>query len=1055
MARAEPRWSLGNRVGRGAVLALAFGVAAVQARGEAVAERLGPSVVRYHASEAARAAAEPSVSLAAPIAGAPIGLAGLDPVPVFGETPDGWRVWVGVEAGTSLYGTGMVTGPLERTGRRVELYTLDAFAYGDQSVRLYQAHPWVMGVRADGSAFGVIFDSTWRGEIDTTDPLGQGIVFSTVGPAPPVIVIDGADPGEVVRGLAALTGNPVLMPRWAQGFHQSRYQYTPQSQVVDIAQGFRIREIPADVMHIDVEYMDGYRVFTFDPATFPDPAGLDAALDAMGFRTVWNVSPTIKVEAGNGLYEFGRDNNLFVKLAGGVADFIGQGFPGDSVWVDFTNAGARAWFAAQYASMVVIGADGVWTDLNEPSVFEVPPTYDMPADNAHAADAALGGPGPHLRYRNIYGMQTARTAYEGLSQARPDARPFVLTRSNFLGGQRYAAMWTGDNVSGWYHLGLTIPMTLTLGLSGQPYSGPDIGGFALAATPELYARWIGIGALMPFARGHSLLEESEPWTYGGDVEYTARLAIARRYRLMPYFDTVFFEAHATGMPVARPVFFANPADPALRTIEDAFLLGDAIVVAAAVNPEGVPQAPPIGETLRRFGLPISADDASDLDTDRADLPHLYLRPGRIVPLGPLVQSTGERPLDELTLIVSLDGSGNAVGTLFEDAGDGWGVYTGDFLSSAYSAVREGDIVRVRRDGTIGNRAPIARPVHVRLLCDDGVERRSTGIDGQDVLIDITEAPAHAMPEAAAIDGRHIPDGFASPVPLAITAAGGAPGIEGLIGALHAESDADGMRIGITGAMRYDNAALVVLLDTTPGGPISLPPVLGDGPAVLGGLAGTVFDAAFTPEHALVIDTTGGGLWTTIVGFNADGSVGASSFPGRGVAGEGTGALRSGANPDGVRIALDNGAMAGSPPPGWPARDPATIGTEIEIPWAALGIADPPQGGVRIAAFALQRDAPRIDSMVPDTGIETVPIAPGPDFGAIAGDQFVAVPVAPPAPCAGDLNADGATNAADFTILAGTFGSSVPPSAPADLNADGVVNAADFVILAGDFGCPTP
>jgi hypothetical protein len=154
-----------------------------------------------------------------------------------------------------------------------------------------------------------------------------------------------------------------------------------------------------------------------------------------------------------------------------------------------------------------------------------------------------------------------------------------------------------------------------------------------------------------------------------------------------------------------------------------------------------------------------------------------------------------------------------------------------------------------------------------------------------------------------------------------------------------------------------------------------------------------------------------------------------------VAGEGTGALRSGANPDGVRIALDNGAMAGSPPPGWPARDPATIGTEIEIPWAALGIADPPQGGVRIAAFALQRDAPRIDSMVPDTGIETVPIAP--------------------APCAGDLNADGATNAADFTILAGTFGSSVPPSAPADLNADGVVNAADFVILAGDFGCPTP
>lgn len=1013
-----------------------------------IAEELLPGVVRYFASAGAQSDAEPSVALVAPVEGTPIAVPSAGPVPTFAEGAGEWTVSVPVESGTSLYGTGMVTGPLERSGRFVELYAQDAFAYGEQSTRLYQAHPWILGVRADGTSFGVLFDSTWRSTIDTTDPLGQGIVFTTEGPAPPVIVIERDHPREVVRTLATLTGAPALLPRWAIGFHQSRYQYEPQQEVEDIAAGFRIREIPADAIHIDIEYMEGYRVFTFDTAKFPDPTGMDARLDAKGFRTVWNVSPTIKVEPGNPLWEWGRANDWFVKAADSVSDFVAQGWPGDSVWVDYTNAAARLWFASLYSAMIDVGADGIWTDVNEPTVFEAPPDYGMPEGNVHLADPALGGPGPHLKYRNVYGMQSARAAYEGMYFARPEARPFVLTRSNYLGGQRYAATWTGDNVSTWYHLALSIPMTLTLGLSGQPYSGPDIGGFALEATPALYARWIGIGALLPFARGHSLFAESEPWSYGGDAEYAARLAIARRYRLLPYLDTLFFEAHATGTPIVQPLFFADPSDPALRTAQDVFLIGESIVVSAAASENGSPPVPPLGEDLRPMGFPISADPAGDLDTNHPDLPRLYLRPGHIVPTGPLIQHTGERPLDELTLVIALNDEGFARGELFEDAGDGWGALGTDFRRSVYEARREGDIVRIELVAVSGSRAAIPRPVHVRVLGSNGIERRASGMDGDVIEVDLANPVVPFPAEDAAVDGRRIDARFPGEGAAAI--ASNAPIAAGLV-RVFARADSDGLRMGIGAQARIDNAALIVLLDTQDGGPTSLAQGFEGEPAALNALAGAVLDAGFTPESALVVDTTGGGLWTFLVRFGSDGAAVSSEFLGRGVAGEHSGELRHGTNPSGVRVALDNGASGGSPVPGQPVPDADQLGHEIELPWAAISMEGQPVQSIRAAVFHVQRSPAAVEHMLPDADISGFPLPPGPDFTALSGDQFFTIASAPG--CPGDITGDGGTNAADFVVLASNFG--VGPDATraqGDLDGDGFVSASDFVVLAGAFGC---
>ncbi len=1011
-----------------------------------VAEQLTPGVVRFFASEAAKAAAEPSVALLNPPPPTPIPLTGLDPVPVFDTVGAASRVTIPVAPGTSLYGTGLVTGPFERTGEKVSVYTFDAFAWGEQSTRLYQAHPWIMGVRADGSSFGVLFDSTWRAEIDTSNPFNAGIVFLTDGPPPPVIVINKPLPGQVVMELAHLTGKPAFQPRWATGYQQCRYQYTPQQEVIDVARGLRLREIPCDVMYIDIEYMDGFRAFTFDPVTFPNPVGLNAELHSMGFKAVWNVSPTIKLEPGNPLYEWGKDLDYFVKNPDGVTDFVGVGWSGDSVWVDFTNPAARNWFSPLYSTLTDTGADGIWVDVNEPSVFNAAPTYDMPIDAVHLADPALGGIGPHLKYRNIYGMQSARTAYQGLAQAYPDKRPFVLTRSNYLGGQRYAATWSGDNVSDEYHYGMTIPMILTLGLSGQPYSGNDIAGFAQKETPELYARWIGVGALAPFSRGHSLRDACEPWLFGGDVEYTARLAIDRRYWLLPYLDGVFFEAYASGLPVARPLFFADPTDPALRTKDDAFLLGDSIVVAATKTLAETPQVPDIGENLRRFGLPISRDLESDLDTYREDLPHLYLRPGRIVTTGPLIQHAYAQPLNDLTLIVALDESGQASGSLYEDAGEGWGIYSGDFRYSLFSASRAGDLVTVRLNGFVGNRTYIPRPMRVRILAEDGKEYRGVGIEGQDVVIDISVPQPGAAPAPLEVDGRAIPAAFGNRPPISTGVAGAGPQIPGIMGAVYARAESARLRMGLSGAAKYDNAGLVTLLDVAPGGPTHLSATLTGGPDVLAPLAGATFDAGFTPDAAVVLDTTGGGLWTFVVRFNPDGTISSSTFLGRSVAGEFGGVLRSGINPAGARVALDNGLFAGTPIPGRAARDPATIGFELDIPWTSLSLQNKPAGKIRFALLNLHRDPPQVDHVVPDAGIGPFPLGPGPNFAAMPGPQFLIVP------CAGDISGDGATTVQDFQVLAVHFGQPVAVYSQGDLNGDGVVTVADFQIMAVDFGC---
>jgi hypothetical protein len=419
------------------------------------------------------------------------------------------------------------------------------------------------------------------------------------------------------------------------------------------------------------------------------------------------IDPGVKYDTGYSVSKSGTDVDAWVKTAAG-ADYQGSVWPGACVFPDFTRPETRTWWSALYPPFMANGIDGIWNDMNEPAVFNTA-DWTMPEDNWHRGGGGLPA-GPHLQYHNVYGMLMVRASREGILASAPEKRPFVLTRANFLGGQRYAATWTGDNSSTDYYLQLSIPMSLTLGLSGQPFNGPDIGGFDGNASGELWAKWIGLGAFYPFSRAHASkgTNNKEPWAFGTAVEQTARIALDRRYRLLPYLYTLFQQSSLDGLPVMRPVFMAEPANAALRSEQQAFTLGaDLLVVPRwALSP----QMP--GGSWRELSL--VEGESSD-----SNQPRVLLRAGAILPLGRIVQNSTEDSLSTLSLAVALGADGKADGRLYEDAGDGFAYQTGDYSLTALHAEKREGLVRVTATRAGGARVSGAGTVALQVFDTDG------------------------------------------------------------------------------------------------------------------------------------------------------------------------------------------------------------------------------------------------------------------------------------------------------------------------------------------------
>ena len=593
-----------------------------------------------------------------------------------------------------LYGCGEVYGDLRRNGETVGFWNKDNGLYMNEGgKRLYQSHPWVLGVRKDGTAFGLIADNTWKSKL-TTD---RTVRFESEGPAFRVVVIERQSPAEVLRELARLSGTIEMPPLWSLGFHQCRHSYVPDTWAMDIADTFRKKQIPCDVIWLDILYMDGFRVFTFSSDQMPNPKRFNDYLHERQFKSVFMIDPGIKVDPDYFVDQQGMAGDYYVKTRDGQP-FVGKVWPGDTHFPDFTRSDVQHWWATLYKDFMATGIDGIWNDMNEPSVFNGP-DGSMPEDNYHGIMPPAEGDrsASHLRYHNVYGYNMVKATRDGILMANPQKRPFVLSRSNFLGGQRYAATWTGDNASSVAHMKASIPMTLNMGLTCQPFNGPDIGGFARDCDAELLAQWTAIGVYFPFVRNHCSLDEAqqEPWAFGPEVESVCRTAINRRYRLLPYIYTLFRETSQTGLPVMRPVFMADPTDASLRNEQQAFMLGANLLIVPrwaenTVLPKG---------NWASFTMEEGKDDGYQA--------LLSLREGAVLPLANLYQNTEAYRTDSLTVLVNLDADGRASGQLYEDAGDGFGYRIGDYASYRIDAVGDGKNLRVSMKQTDGK---LTKPV---------------------------------------------------------------------------------------------------------------------------------------------------------------------------------------------------------------------------------------------------------------------------------------------------------------------------------------------------------
>ncbi len=563
-------------------------------------------------------------------------------------------------------------------GRSYSLWNTDpaGYARGDDPINL--SIPLYVGLRGP-QAYGLFWDNSARGRVSVGAPDSpDSLVFEGETGELRYYLFTGPSLLDVLERYTALTGRMPLPPLWALGYHQCRWSYMSAEEAREVARQFRQRHIPCDAIYLDIDYMDGFRCFTWNRETFPDPAGLIQDLKADGFRTVVMIDPGIKADRAYHVCQSGLEHDAFLKYPDG-SHFIAPVWPGDCYFPDFTSPAAREWWGRLYAGLLEAGVAGVWNDMNEPAIFSSTPAFkDMPDYLPHAME---GQGGNHLLAHNIYGMQMVRASRAGLEALQPERRHLLITRAGFAGVQRYASSWTADNLSTWDHLRLSISMCLNLGVSGLPFTGPDIGGFAYDGNGELLTRWMQAALLLPFFRGHSAkgTARQEPWAFGQPYEDINRETIELRYRLLPYIYTTFAACAAEGWPIIRPLAMLEDG---FADCDDQYLHGDSLMLAPVVEQGAVSRTVrfPAGDWYDfRTGGRQAGGETVSVEAPLHTVP-LYARAGCVIPEWPVSQFVGDGNSEWLILRVF---AGEGESRLYEDAGDGQAYLEGKYRWSDF------------------------------------------------------------------------------------------------------------------------------------------------------------------------------------------------------------------------------------------------------------------------------------------------------------------------------------------------------------------------------------
>lgn len=552
-----------------------------------------------------------------------------------------------------VFGLGENTPPMNKAGQTIVMWNMAPLMYKMGTTPLYQSYPVVICQYVDGPAFGLVFDNPCYSVFKFSED-GKKISYYVRDLELNYFILLGSTLPEVMEQLTSLTGRLVPLPKWSLGYQQSRWSYAPSARVREIAASFRDRDIPCDAIYLDIDYMEHYKSFTWGEG-FKDYRELINDLHAGGFKVITIVNPGLKLEPGYKPYDSGLSKGVFlVNRDGGYV--TRSVWPGPSLFPDFLDPSVQKWWGEMISEFVRPGVDGIWCDMNEPSTFDLRRTLPCDAIQKLSGAEMLF----HEKVHNLYGMLMTKATYEGLLKVI--RLPYILTRSSYLGGQRYAVAWTGDNYSSWEHLRAGIPMILNLGLSGQPVAGPDIGGYYGEPTPELYERWILQGAFFPFSRTHTRrnTKDQEPWSFGEQVEISARKAIKLRYQMLPYFYSLLYGATQNGQLIMRPIFYHTPTESALNPefYETEFLIGPYLLLAPLMDtaPTRMFYLPPGVWYSWWNGNKIEGDRVFQTNaSEDANLP-LFVRENAIVPLYPEPPSfIPDHSLKTLEIMVPLTG----------------------------------------------------------------------------------------------------------------------------------------------------------------------------------------------------------------------------------------------------------------------------------------------------------------------------------------------------------------------------------------------------------------
>jgi alpha-glucosidase len=623
-----------------------------------------------------------------------------------------------------FYGLGERTGTsLDKRGGLYTFWNTDAYVadhggYPPDADPLYQAIPFLLGLR-DGRAYGLFTDNPFRMELDLCRNSSESFVFSALAGPMDQYVVAGPALSSVVERYTELTGRMPLPPRWSLGYHQSRWGYADQARVREVVQSFRDRGLPADAIWLDIQHMDGFRSFTWDPVAYGDAAGLVSFSRERGFRTVTIVDPGIKQDGAWDIYQQGISGDHFLKHPDGTP-YVGEVWPGPSCFPDFSRALTRQWWATLVARSTSLGVRGLWIDMNEPSDMSPGGSGTVPNDLLVDGD---GFPTTMAEGHNVYGLNMARATHDALRAALPEERPFVLTRAGYASGQRFAAVWTGDAPSTWPTLQGTLPMMLNMGLSGLAFVGSDVGGYSGNPGAELFARWMELGSISPFFRGHVTRDvpDQEPWAFGVEVEYISRTVMTERYRLLPYLYSLFEESSRTGAPVLRPLVYEFQGDDASATVADQAMVGPWLLYAPVTTQGQVTRSlylPPGRWHEYRSGAMVDGPTRVEVDLRLEALP-AFVREGAILPHGPAMAHTGAAPLDPLQLDV-YPSPGRTSWTLYEDEGDSFRYQGGAFRRTTYSAQATTTGSSVEAAPPEGTFSPPSRALVVRVRRVDTV-----------------------------------------------------------------------------------------------------------------------------------------------------------------------------------------------------------------------------------------------------------------------------------------------------------------------------------------------